>query len=67
VAKVKRLLTIVIDKCAQCPTTEYRHDGSKPLMERDSHFCLRLDPPKEIPTHLFSIPEWCPLPSPESK
>jgi hypothetical protein len=36
------------------------------MMEQDAHFCLRMDPPREIPTHLFSIPEWCPLPKPET-
>lgn len=64
-AKERRLLTIVIDKCGECPDNEYLHDGDKPFMEQDIFLCLKMDPQRAIPTHLYSIPEWCPLPKPE--
>jgi len=58
---MKKKLETVIDKCAECPTNrsiftnEYRY------------FCTRTEPPREISTHLFSIPEFCPLPDAEDK
>lgn len=66
-AKVRRLLTIVIDKCAQCPSNEYRCDRERPLMEQDIFLCLKTDPPREIPGSLYSIPEWCPREAPKEE
>jgi hypothetical protein len=58
---MKKKLETVIDKCAECPT------NSRVYTNEYRYFCTRMNPPMEITTHLFSIPEFCPLPNAEDK
>ena len=64
---IKKKLEVVIDKCAACPTNESLYVEGAPLMLQWRYFCTRTNPPREISTHLFSIPEFCPLPDAEDK